>query len=116
MSRRREGSVDWKHLAVYGLIAAVAGIVGTVAIWALVEFTRRGGALAFAGVPPSTPIGKIHFTAEVAKSDTAVKLSEGVSPILARLNPGAEIATAVAEVAMLKESPRMNVDARWRDN
>src|SRR5947207_7010940 len=131
MSRRHEARVDWKHLAVYGLLVAAVGIVGTVAIWAfidkqslviapeplpkitvvtadshsplaaawvreltkaelsatlvplemfdpiegvvvfcgvpeipprldqaLVEFTRRGGAIAFAGAPPSTPIGK----------------------------------------------------------
>src|SRR5438105_13480207 len=37
MSLRHEASVDWKHLAVYGLIAAVAGIVGTVAIWAFID-------------------------------------------------------------------------------
>jgi len=83
---------------------------------ALAEFTRRGGAIAFAGTPPRTPVGRLHLTTETGQSDAAMKLSESVSPILARLNPGSEIGARVAEVAMLKESPRMNVDARWRDN
>lgn len=83
---------------------------------ALVEFTRRGGAIAFVGTAPKMQIGKIHLVTEPGKSDVAVKLSESVSPVLARLNPGAEIWTKPSDVAMLKESPRMNVDARWRDN
>ena len=83
---------------------------------ALVQFTQRGGAIVFAGSPPSTPIGKIHFTAEIGKSDAAMRFSENASPILARLNPGDEIATRTTDVALLKESPQMNVDARWRDN
>lgn len=189
MSRRHEARVDWKHLAVYGLIVGAVVIVGAVAIWAfidkqslvlapdplpkitvvtadshsrlaaawvrvltkaelpatlvpletfdpiegvvlfcdvptisprldeaLAEFTRKGGSLAFAGAPPATPIGRIHLIAETGKSDAAVRLSESLSPVLARLNPGAEIPTRVSDVAMLKESPRMNIDARWRDN
>jgi hypothetical protein len=83
---------------------------------ALVEFTRRGGAMAFAGAPPTTPIGHVHLTVESGKSDAAIRLTESVSPILARLNPGSEIATQRAVVALLKESPRMNIDARWREN
>ena len=189
MSRRHEACVDWKHLAVYGLIVAAVVIVGAVAIWAfidkqslvvapeplpkvtvvtvdshshlaaawvrilskaelpatlvpletfdpiegvvvfcevpsipprlddaLAEFTRRGGAIAFVGAPPKTPIGKIHFDSESGKSDSAFVLSESVSPILARLNPGSEIGSRVSDVALLKESPRMNIDARWREN
>jgi len=189
MSRRHEARVDWKHLAIYGLVVGAVVIVGAVAIWAfidkqslviapeplpkitvvtadsrsrlaaawvrvltkaelpatlvpletfdpiegvvvfcdvpkipqrlddaLAEFTRRGGSLAFVGAPPETPIGRIHLVAETGKSDSAMRLSEAVSPVLARLNPGAEIATRIGDVAMLKESPRMNVDARWRDN
>jgi len=83
---------------------------------ALVEFTRRGGAIVFAGTPPRTPVGRLHLVTEIGKSDSAIRLSESVSPILARLNPGAEIATRPAVVAMLKESPRMSIDARWRGN
>jgi len=83
---------------------------------ALFEFTQRGGALAFVGAPPSTPIGKIHFSAETGKSDAAIRFSETASPILARLNPGDEVAMRAGDVSLLKESPQMNVDARWRDN
>jgi len=83
---------------------------------ALVQFTQRGGAVVFVGAPPSTPIGKIHFVSETGKSDAAMRFSENASPILARLNPGDEIATRPVDVALLKESPQMNVDARWRDN
>jgi hypothetical protein len=43
-------------------------------------------------------------------------LSESVSPVLARLNPGYTIASARAPVAFLKESPRMTIDARWNGN
>jgi len=83
---------------------------------ALQEFIRRGGAIAYAGTPPRTPIGRIRLSTEAGKSDNVLRLSEAVSPILARLNPGAEVGASVTEVALLKESPRMNIDARWRDN
>jgi hypothetical protein len=78
-------------------------------------FARRGGSLAFAGIPPATPIGKLHLSAKPGTSDRALKLSESASPVLARLNPGSEIQTQQSAVAMLDESPQMIVDARWRD-
>ncbi len=82
---------------------------------ALDAFVRHGGSLAFAGIPPSTAIGKLRLSAEEGSSDTAIKLSEPASPILARLNPGSEVQMRSASVALLKESPEMNVDARWRE-
>src|SRR5205814_3893693 len=72
----------------------------------------RHGALAFAGVPPQNAM----ISAEVGPSDTVIKLSEAVSPTLARLNPGYEIQARRANVALLKESPRMVIDARWKEN
>jgi hypothetical protein len=81
----------------------------------LETFVRRGGSLAFAGSPPSTPIGKLLLNAEVGPSDTAIKLSESASPILARLNPGSEVQMRRGNVALLKESPQMIVDARWQE-
>jgi len=81
----------------------------------LEAFVRRGGSLAFAGTPPSTPIGKLLLNAEVGPSDTAIKLSESASPILARLNPGSEVQMRRSSVALLKESPQMIVDARWQE-
>lgn len=77
---------------------------------------RRGGAIAFLGTPPSTPIGALHLNAERGMSDNALKLSESASPVLARLNPGDEFAVKPSEVALLKETPRMHVDARWKTN
>jgi hypothetical protein len=45
-----------------------------------------------------------------------IKMSETVSPILARLNPGYELPVKPRPVPLLRESPRMVVDARWKDN
>jgi hypothetical protein len=81
----------------------------------LETFVRRGGSLAFAGIPPATAIGKLHLSAKPGSSDSAIKLSEAASPLLARLNPGSEVQMRRSVVAMLDESPQMIVDARWRD-
>ena len=80
------------------------------------KFVHRGGALAFVGTPPLTPIGKLRLSCDIGVSDNAIKLSEAVSPVLARLNPGYELPVRRSRVPFLKESPRMVVDARWRDN
>ena len=79
-------------------------------------FVHRGGAIAFVGIPPETPIGKLQFSVDIGQSDRSFKLAETVSPILARLNPGYEVASNAGEVAFLKESPRMSIDARWTNN
>jgi hypothetical protein len=186
---RREARVDWKHLAAYGAVMLVVGLIGALAIWSFIDkqslvivpetlpkvtvvttkansplaaawvklltraelaatlvplekfdpiegvvlfcevpeidpdlaqlldkFVKRGGALAFVGVPPSTPIGALSLSADVGQSDTSLKFSEAVSPVLARLNPGHEAQMRSTPVAMLKESPRMVVDARWKSN
>ncbi|HET7437705.1 MAG TPA: hypothetical protein VFN10_23570 [Thermoanaerobaculia bacterium] len=81
------------------------------------EFVRRGGAIAFAGKPPKNPIGQFRLLTEPGRSDAAMRLSETVSPVLARLVPATEIPVhAGTPVPMLKESPRMVVDVRWRDS
>lgn len=189
MTRRHESHVDWKHLAFYGLAAAVMAIIGLVAIWAfierqslviqpeplpkitlvtrdatsplaaswvrllanaelqptlvpletfdpiegvvvfcdvqeipprlansLVDFVRHGGSIAFVGKPPVTPIGGFRLIAEDGMSDSVLTLAESVSPVLARLNPGQEITVHHRRVAFLKETPRMVVDARWKEN
>jgi hypothetical protein len=82
----------------------------------LVKFVDRGGAIVFIGMPPANPIGKLHLTADLGPSDGAVKFSEAVSPVLARLNPGYELQVRPSKVPMLRESPRMVVDARWKEN
>lgn len=82
----------------------------------LEEFVRRGGAIAFVGTPPSTPIGKMRLFYEMGEAGGGLRLSEHVSPVLARLMPGYTIPARTAEVALLKETPRMVVDARWGSN
>lgn len=82
----------------------------------LQKFLDRGGSMAFAGMPPATPIGRLRLTADRGQCDAAMRLSEAVSPVLARLNPGYEVGSRRVPVAFLRESPRMVVDARWKDN
>lgn len=82
----------------------------------LQEFVRRGGAIAFVGTPPRTPIGKFRLFYELGRSGAdGLRFSEHVSPVLARLRPGYSVNTRAARVALLKETPRMVVDARWKD-
>lgn len=83
---------------------------------ALDHFVQRGGAIAFVGIPPALSISGLRLTAEVGASDSALKLSEAVSPTLARLNPGYEMPAHRTNVALLTESPRMVIDARWKTN
>ncbi|HEV7427710.1 MAG TPA: hypothetical protein VGQ46_15210 [Thermoanaerobaculia bacterium] len=83
---------------------------------ALGRFIAHGGSVAVLGAPPSTPIGTVHLVADTGLCDDGFKLSESVSPVLARLNPGYVVPSARTQVAFLKESPRMTVDARWNGN
>src|SRR5438132_2943400 len=82
----------------------------------LASFVARGGAIAVLGPPPATPIGDVSMSADIGMSDNEVKFSEAVSPLLARLQPGYDFWVKPAQVPFLKESPRMVVDARWKDN
>ena len=82
----------------------------------LQEFVARGGAISFVGVPPRTPIGRFRLFYDVGEVNGNVQLSEHVSPVLARLVPGYVVPTRSGTVALLKETPRMVVDARWRDS
>ncbi len=80
------------------------------------QFVKSGGALAFAGKPPRTRIGSLRLIADGGLSDAAIRMGENASPVLARLNPGHQVAMRRVPVAFLKESPRMVVDARWANN
>lgn len=77
------------------------------------EFVRRGGALAFAGVPPRTPIGRLRLSAELKEAGGIVRFTDSASPIHARLQPGATVKARPAVAAVLKETPRIVPDARW---
>jgi hypothetical protein len=79
----------------------------------LEEFVRRGGSIAFVGVPPKTPIGRFRLLYELADGAGGLRLGHHVSPVLARLRPGYLIPARPARVAMVKELPRMVVDVRW---
>jgi hypothetical protein len=80
------------------------------------KFVHKGGAIVFVGTPMETPIGKMRLNADTGLSDNALRLSEAVSPLLARLNPGYEVAVRPTQVPLLRESPRMTIDARWRQS
>jgi hypothetical protein len=75
---------------------------------------RCGNGVAILGMPP--PDAPVHLAATRGTSDDAIKLAETVSPVLARLSPGAELPARPAPVAFLEETPQMHVDARWRTN
>src|SRR5687767_9709202 len=82
----------------------------------LEEFVRRGGAISYVGTPPRTPIGRFRLFYEMGQVNGHIRLSEHVSPVLARLVPGYVIPTRPGPVALLKETPRMVVDARWKES
>jgi hypothetical protein len=82
----------------------------------LATFIRGGGAIVVIGQPPPAALGSLSMSADKGSSDQAFQFSERVSPLLARLTPGHELAIRPSHVAFLKESPRMVVDARWKTN
>jgi len=82
----------------------------------LTAFISKGGSIVVAGPPPPSPLGTLLLSADEGSSDNAFKMSERVSPVLARLSPGHEVGVRPSHVAFLKESPTMVVDARWKMN
>ena len=82
----------------------------------LAGFVKRGGAVAVIGQPPAAPMGSVTMSADSGMSDPSMKFSAAVSPVLSRLDPGHQVWVKPSPVAFLKESPRMNVDARWATN
>ncbi|HEV2721155.1 MAG TPA: hypothetical protein VG323_14125 [Thermoanaerobaculia bacterium] len=105
-------------------VEALEGVIVLCDIWSLPpafsarldRFLNGGGAVVVIGPPPATPIAGLHLTADAGLSDNAVKFSETSSPLLARQLPGDVVSLRPANVAFLKETPRMAVDARWRTN
>src|SRR3954469_1108510 len=105
-------------------LETLQGVIVICDLWAippkmqkeLRRFINNGGSVAVLGAPPSAPLGNVHLEADTGMSDGAFKLSETVSPILARLNPGYTVDCTRSQVAFLKESPRMTIDARWSGN
>lgn len=69
------------------------------------------GALAFVGRASA-----LDLRTEAGTSDATMRLSEAVSPVLARLDPGREIRSARGPVPFLEETSRMVIDARWSGN
>jgi len=64
---------------------------------------------------PAVYVGST-LPADIGMSDDSLHLSETMSPLLARLAPGIEFSSRRTQVALLKETPRMVIDARWREN
>jgi len=94
---------------------AVQGVAAFCDVTAVPPSLRARG-IAILGAPPSTPVGPVRLAADRGTSDNAFKFSETVSPILARLSPGAEMPSRTVPVPFLIETPQMHVDARWRTN
>lgn len=80
------------------------------------EFVQRGGALVFVGKPPRAPIGRFRLVHEQGRSDASMRLGDFASPLLARLVPGQTVPVRAGNVTLLKETPRMVVDARWTES
>lgn len=80
------------------------------------EFVRRGGSLVFVGMPPRTAIGDVQLHADRGRSDGVIRFTDSASPIHARITPGSTVRAKSVEVALLNETPRMVVDARWSGN
>lgn len=79
----------------------------------LEQFVRKGGAIVFVGTPPQSAIGRYRLASSEGVSDSSFKLGENSSPVLARIEPGTVIQVRRTRVALLNESPRMGIDARW---
>src|ERR1051325_7622683 len=105
-------------------VETLEGVIVLCDIWSLPQplaanldrFLANAGSGGVIGAPPVPPLGGLHLTADSGVSDTAVKVGESASPLLARLAPGAVVWLQPAKVAFLKETPRMAIDARWRTN
>jgi len=99
-----------------GQASAVPGVVALCGVKSISSLPLRSRGIAILGAPPSSSIGPLHLTAGRGTADSAFKLAETVSPILARLTPGMEMPARAVPVSFLDETPQMHVDARWRDN
>src|SRR5437763_3347748 len=87
-------------------LEVMQGVIVICDIWAippkvqeaLGRFIQHGGSVAVLGAPPSTPVGNVHLVADSGMSGAGFKLSESVSPVLARLNPGYVVLSTPAPV------------------
>lgn len=76
----------------------------------------KQGSLALLGSVPQELRALTGISTESGQSSGALVISESVSPILARVQPGREIGAGSSEVHYLQESEKSEVDARWKSN
>lgn len=98
-------------------VVAVCGIdqVSPRLIQQLDQIVSSGGGLVVLGAPPDNyPL--LGLTSKPGMSDSVLRLSDAVSPLMARVNPGHEMGGKPVPVALIDETPKMSVDARWKDS
>jgi hypothetical protein len=76
----------------------------------------RQGSVALLGSVPQELRDLTGVSTESGTATGGIVISENVSPILARVQPGKEIGIRTSEVFFLEESEATEVDARWKSN
>lgn len=98
-------------------IVAICGIeeVSPRLIKQLDQIVSTGGGIVLFGAPPvNYPL--LGLTSKPGMSDSVLTLSETVSPLMARVNPGHAMGGKPVQVALIDETPKMSVDARWKES
>lgn len=75
-----------------------------------------GGGVAILGEAPSTDPALLGLTTSTMMSGDVIKFTEAATPVLARVQPGRELGSKPSEVAVAEETPRMVVNARWKNS
>lgn len=74
-----------------------------------------GGVVVLGAVPPGDP-PFLGLATTSLLSDDVFRFTEAATPVLARVQPGKELGSKPSEVAVVEETPRMVVDARWNES
>lgn len=79
------------------------------------HLARAGGVLILG--PLARPLAeRLRASASITTTHGMLQLASEASPVLARATPGHEIWFNGGEIALLDETPEMQIDARWRDS
>lgn len=74
-----------------------------------------GGVVVLGAMPPADP-PLLGLSTTRLVSDDVFRFTEAATPVLARVQPGKEIGSKPTDVAVVEETPRMVVDARWNSS